>query len=67
MFTLKIKTDNAAFRDDTDDEGADTGAAACEVARILREVAGRLENDATSGSCLDCNGNTVGSFTLTRR
>jgi hypothetical protein len=51
MFTLKIKTDNAAF-DDT----------AQEIARILRDTADRLERGGEFGTLRDINGNTVGEF-----
>ena len=54
MFTVTIKTDNAAFGDHTVNE----------VARILREVADRIETDGDErrdGLTLrDVNGNTVG-------
>ena len=52
QFTLAIDTDNAAF-----DEGG--GA---EIARILREVAERIERGDVSGSARDINGNTVCHF-----
>jgi len=60
MFTLKIKTDNAAF------------AGRCnetyEVARILRDLADRVE---TNGCDIyishDSNGNQVGSARFTKR
>ena len=56
MFTLTIKTDNAAFDGDLKTE---------ELARILRVVADKLEGEArTAGRCMDINGNGVGSFEL---
>jgi hypothetical protein len=55
MFTLKIKTANAAF--DPYPE--------MEVARILREVANRLENGTDAGTISEMNGNRCGSFYLT--
>lgn len=51
-FTLKVYTDNAAFADDPDGE----------VARILRDVADRVEGGQEDGAVRDINGNTVGSF-----
>lgn len=51
MFDLHVETDNAAFEDP-----------AAETARILREVADRLENGSTEGAIADINGNRVGSF-----
>ena len=64
MFTLTIDTGNAAFHDDTDVEGDDTGAAAIECARILRAVATALLNYTTDGRCIDSNGNRAGSWEL---
>lgn len=61
MFTLKIKTDSAAF-------GAGSlraGDLRAEVARILRDIAGRVESFNDSGSAFDANGNTVGEYKLT--
>ncbi len=58
MFTLKIKTDNAAF----EDEGANN-----EIARILRALAKRLEDGQDDRGLLnDLNGNHVGEWRLTR-
>lgn len=54
MFKLTIKTDNAAFGDEP----------GYEVARILRDIAHKVEEGYTSGSVLDVNGNTVGHFDL---
>lgn len=68
-FILSIATDNAAFSDDDDAaEGEADAAVACrrEVARILREVAHRVEHcQAAAGSMRDCNGNIVGTWELT--
>lgn len=52
VFKIEISTDNAAFQDDP-------GA---EVARILREVAERVEAGELSRTVRDYNGNGVGSF-----
>jgi hypothetical protein len=57
MFRLStIRTDNAAFQD------GDDGAA--EVARILRDIADRIENGSREGSARDINGNNVGGWSL---
>ena len=56
MFTLTIKTDNAAFAD-----------LETEVARILRDAARRIEGGETDGKLRDANGNTVGRFDLEPR
>ncbi len=53
-FSITIKTDNAAFE----------GDAGPEVARILREIAGRIENGDTRVPCRDINGNLVGTAVL---
>jgi hypothetical protein len=58
MFTLSIRTDNAAFEPERGSE----------VARILRHLADRLEGCGhypNTGRVKDGNGNTVGEFTLT--
>ena len=57
-FTMNVKTSNAAFTDTAD--GFDPGP---ELARILRDVADRMEGGyVLSGSVFDINGNKVGSF-----
>ena len=51
MFTIKIKTDNAAF----------TESKALEIARILRELAEKIErSDSLDHVIMDYNGNNVG-------
>lgn len=55
MFTLTIKTENEAFGD----------SPAHEVARILRQIANRLEDGTDSAKVMDVNGNSVGHFDLT--
>lgn len=55
--TITIDTENAAF----DDEPA------TEIARLLRYIAGNLENFGIpqSGSLYDINGNICGAVTIT--
>lgn len=55
-FTLNIDCDNAAFDD----------LIGYEVARILRELASRMESDETptAGRVRDANGNQVGAFSF---
>jgi hypothetical protein len=58
QFRLQIACDNAAFEDDN---------MTTELARILRDVARRLEAGEDCGSFVnvrDINGNVVGSFAL---
>lgn len=57
---IDLDTGNAAFDDD----------AGAEVARILRDLADRLERDGIGGPLpkpADLNGNTVGAVTLRPR
>lgn len=56
MFNLEIATDNDAFAD-----GAGT-----EIARLLRELANKIEDHSTSatGTMRDYNGTTVASWRL---
>lgn len=51
-FRLTIKTDNAVFDDDSN----------AELARILREVARKLDDGVGCGNLRDGNGNVVGDF-----
>ena len=64
-FTLSIKCSGFAFDDET---GAVTHeSAAPELARILRDVAYRIEDGDsfdTFRNCIDINGNVVGKFTM---
>lgn len=65
MLSLKIRTDNAAFEDDSEDIALGTSTRNAEVARILREVAEAIESGDNVGGCRDVNGNSVGSWSLT--
>jgi hypothetical protein len=56
-FKLKIATDNAAFAEDGND-GKN------ELARILREIAEKLESGYDCGSARDGNGNKVGEWSV---
>jgi hypothetical protein len=59
--TLCITTENAAFCDaDTGEESQE--ASNLECARILRDIANKLEAGQDCGSCRDVNGNKVGSW-----
>jgi hypothetical protein len=65
-FMLDMSCDNAAFA--SDDDGDDARDAAneiarnAEVARILRAVADKLDQDMINGPCTDANGNNVGDW-----
>ena len=64
MFTLTIKTANAAFHDDADEKD-DAYARDREIARILRTLAREFEDGAPpSKSVFDSNGNKVGSYSI---
>lgn len=58
-FTMTVAMSNAAFAE---------GCGAAELARILRQLASKLENtvynagEVESGNLVDCNGNTVGPW-----
>lgn len=54
MFTLTIHTDNDSF----------TGDPTTEIARILREVADRLQNGEVVANLRDINGSHVGAYGL---
>lgn len=56
MFTIKFKTENDAFGDD------DHEMLVSETARILREIADKVENGADGGPVFDANGNRVGDW-----
>lgn len=58
-FMLDMDCDNAAFGGA---DGADEFARNSEVARILRAIAEKLDQDLINGPCYDANGNTVGDW-----
>ena len=65
MFKLTIRTDGAAFRDEsrTDRRGnAVLDPEGTEVRRILKDVARKLEAGYDSGNVMDRNGNNVGNW-----
>jgi hypothetical protein len=67
MIIIKIKTDNAAFHSHRTGL-SDSGYARLEVARILSELARKIENNAlVSPKLMDYNGNAVGQLILTGR
>ena len=53
-FTVRIKTDNAAF------DSQASGDRGYEVARILRALATRIEAGSNEENLRDINGNAVG-------
>ena len=61
MFTLEIKTENAAFKDPFTGE-EDNIVEATEIRSILAKVSLALENGDMSGILMDHNGNRVGHW-----
>jgi hypothetical protein len=53
--TVKIDTDNAAFVDVIEERN--------ELKRIMDRVADQAACGVSAGTCIDINGNTVGSWT----
>jgi len=54
MLNLSFDTGNAAF--------AESGP--YEAARILRDIAARIENGKRSGKVFDLNGNSIGQWSV---
>lgn len=61
MFKCEIKTGNAAFTDPYTGK-EDEYWEGMEINRILDEIKQKIEDGYTSGSCIDINGNKVGSW-----
>jgi hypothetical protein len=59
MITIKIKTGNAAFSEDCG------GSLEYETARILRELANKIESGSRPETARDINGNKVAEITYT--
>lgn len=63
MFTLEIKTGNAAFQSEYDFDTKTTMR--FELARILRDTADKLEDGISDyGNVLDINGNHCGKWEI---
>lgn len=62
MLKIEIKTGGAAFRNEDDDFDPYYGGD--EIKRILKKVVDDIQNGYETGSCMDINGNKVGSWTL---
>lgn len=65
MFTIRINTDNEAFKSqfsfDADGE-PELDEEATEVREIIRKVSRQLKAGYTEGVCIDSNGNKVGRW-----
>ncbi len=57
MFKIEINTDNDAFAEDVGEE----------CARLLRQVANKIEDGYTVGPLIDYNGTKVGEFRFTEQ
>lgn len=64
-FTLNINTNGAAFTVESNDEDNGQYTPHYEVARLLQEVAYKVEGYHDRGKILDVNGATVGHFEFT--
>ena len=62
MFTLALKTGNAAFCDD--DGNFDRYYTARQMEDIFKQIVCKIENGYDSGKCMDINGNCVGEWKL---
>jgi hypothetical protein len=62
-FTMRVETGNAAFQDDTPD--GERFFPGPELARILRDIAERVNDGQTHRAVYDINGNRVGSWEIT--
>ena len=62
MLKIEIKTGGAVF---TDEDGRfDPYYGGFEVQRLLTEIAIKIQNGNETGSCMDINGNKVGTWEL---
>lgn len=62
MLKIEIKTGNAAFTNDDGDFDPYWGGK--EIERILAEIVEDIQNGYETGSCMDINGNKVGTWSL---
>ena len=60
MLKIEIKTGGAAYSD----EDIVTTEGRYELQRNLMDIARKLTNGYNGGSCMDINGNKVGTWTL---
>ena len=60
MLNIEIKTGNAAFSEDE----VLTIEGRYEIARLLRDVAMKIENFYENGKIMDVNGNRCGGWSL---
>lgn len=69
MLRIEFTTSNAAFHADYEDEEKMTDWQKSyfrneEIKRVLKNICNQLDNGNVSGSCIDINGNIVGTWEL---
>lgn len=66
MFTVKIMTSEAAFRDGQVGSSGNypLDPTSCEIRRLLKLISQNLEEGYTGGIAFDYNGNKVGEWKL---
>ena len=64
MLTISFSTENAAFDCDSEDKWERDYFRNEEIKRVLKNICNQLDNGKTSGSCMDINGNKVGTWKL---
>ena len=65
MLKIEFETDNAAFHDYSEAANVlDDYMKRCEVRRILYRLTEDIACGRSNGSCVDANGNVVGSWSL---
>lgn len=63
MLKIEFATDYDAFiNPDAESKCEQDYARNTEIKRVLKNVCNQLDNGASSGSCVDINGNTVGRW-----
>lgn len=64
MLRIEFATSNAAFAVDDPDKWARDYYRNEEIKRVLKNVCNQLDNGKTSGSCIDMNGNKIGTWSI---
>lgn len=64
MLRIEFTTSNAAFAVDEPDKWTRDYYRNEEIKRVLKNVCNQLDNGKTSGSCIDINGNKIGTWSI---
>lgn len=65
MLKIEIRTGNAAFQSDENaTQWEQDYYRNQEIKRVLKNVVNQIENGYESGSCMDINGNKVGTWSI---